>query len=118
MIYTSYWSNLKNLDKNLVVNISRWNKFWTGKNCDELKPSVKMLIDFKEGKIGVKEYTYFFKWYLTELDVKELAARLDGKILCCYEKSGFCHRHIVSEWFNHFGFQCMELSSTRQGVLF
>lgn len=118
MIYTSYFGNLPNLDKSAVVNVSRWNKFWKGNDCEELKPSTKMLIDFKNGKIGVKEYTYFFKWYLAELDVNELAHRLDGKILCCYEKTGFCHRHIISEWFNHFGFACREFTFQRQGVLF
>ena len=109
MIYTSYWGNLKNLDKSAVVNISRWNRFWRGEQCDLLKPNARMLIDYKNGKIGIPEYTYYFKWYLWSLDVKALSEQLDGKILCCFEPTGFCHRHIVAEWFNHFGIDCQEI---------
>lgn len=36
---------------------------------------------------------------LSRLNAKEVAARLEGKVLLCYEGEGkFCHRHIVAEW--------------------
>ena len=113
MVGTSYWGNLKNLDSKVVVNISRWNRFWKGEDCEILKPNVKMLIDYKNGKIDEKVYTYYFKWYLWGLDVKEVYDSLDGKILCCYEKVGFCHRHIVREWFKYFGLECEEVKILR-----
>lgn len=110
MIYTSYWGNLKNVDQSKVIAVSRYNKFWKGDVESKLFPSVQLLTDYKAGKIDEKIYTYFFKWYLWDnLNVNELKTRCEGKILMCYEKSGFCHRHIISEWFNHFGIMCVEL---------
>lgn len=108
MIWTSYWGKLNTLPKDKVVSISRYTKFWNGERCAELMPSAALLKAYRDGLIDEKVYTYHFKWYLWKLDVHDLHRRLDGKILTCYEKHGFCHRHIVAEWFRHFGYECEE----------
>ena len=46
-----------------------------------------------------------------EKELKTLAKRRtsDKIILLCYEKPGdFCHRHLVSDWFNQNGIFCQE----------
>ena len=29
-------------------------------------------------------------------------------VLVCFEKEGFCHRHIISKWFRENGIECEE----------
>lgn len=110
MILTSFWGNLRNVNREQVVSVSRYCRFWNGDSEPNFFPSQKLLFDFKDGKINEKIYTYHFKWYLWDnLNVHEMFKKYDGKILMCYEKTGFCHRHILAEWFKHFGYECREL---------
>lgn len=47
-------------------------------------------------KYYIEEY---YKQVLAELEPEEIYKKLDDSVLLCYEDTGFCHRHIVAEWF-------------------
>lgn len=97
------WGRVKNVDvyvdelkcsEELFKNYLKYKKLYGG----------LWLSDFK------REYEIKFKKYLLSLDVDFWGKKLDGKILLCYEKSGeFCHRNFVRQWFNYFGYSCVEL---------
>lgn len=112
MIYTSYWGNLKKLTeifgKENIISVSRWCRFWNGKRCSKLFPSVELLKGFKKGEITEKEYTTIFNEYLETLNVDNCYKVLNGCVLVCYEKEGFCHRHLIREWLNRNGYECEE----------
>lgn len=115
MIYTSYFSSKKYAFKD-GVSVARYVKFPVANTCPELYPDSELLSWWKKmGPEGQKKnkdkYTEEYRAaVLSKLDVHELAAKLDGKVLLCYEKSSdFCHRHIIAEWFRENGYPCEEL---------
>lgn len=72
-------------------------------------------IFFSKWKNGIEtDDTYterFFKEILSKLkieDVKQDFNYIDNPILLCYEKEGFCHRHLVCDWLNYHGLHCEE----------
>lgn len=112
MIYTSYWGNLKNLVKKFgkenIICVSRWTKFWNGKKCSMLFPSEELLKGYKSGKISKEEYKKIYMSYLDSLNVDNCYKVFNGCCFVCYEKEGFCHRHIISEWLRKNGYDCVE----------
>lgn len=113
MVYLSYWGNLdyliKKFGKENIIGISRWSKFWNGKVCSKLFPSEKLLKDYKNGLIDEEGYSKIYKKYLMSLNVDNCYKVLNGKVLVCYEKSGFCHRFLVKKWLNYYGYECEEV---------
>lgn len=106
-IYTSYFANLKNLEKDDIVPIGICcypPKWFKGPNFRAIAPSPDIL---EKCKSSHAEYE---KRYRTEVlslfkDANILLERISfisgGKdaALCCYEKpSDFCHRHILAKW--------------------
>ena len=106
-IYTSYFANLKNLEKDDIVPIGICcypPKWFKGPNLRAITPSPDIL---EKCKSSHAEYE---KRYRTEVlslfkDANILLERISfisgGKdaALCCYEKpSDFCHRHILAKW--------------------
>lgn len=106
-IYTSYFANLKNLEKDDIVPIGICcypPKWFKGPNLRAIAPSPDIL---EKCKSSHAEYD---KRYRTEVlslfkDANILLERISfisgGKdaVLCCYEKpSDFCHRHILAKW--------------------
>lgn len=106
-IYTSYFANLKNLEKDDIVPIGICcypPKWFKGPNLRAIAPSPDIL---EKCKSSHAEYE---KRYRTEVlslfkDANILLERISfisgGKdaVLCCYEKpSDFCHRHILAKW--------------------
>ena len=121
MIYTSYWGNLKTLEKVFgkenIISVSRWSsKVWNGKKCSMLFPSEELLVGFKNGKISQYQYEKIFMEYLDSLNVDNCYKVFNGKVLVCYEKSGFCHRHLISKWLKKNGYECEEYEG--EGSLF
>ena len=52
-----------------------------------------------------------FKEILSKVNINELKDQLQqiqNPILLCYEKDGFCHRHLVADWLNYYGIACEE----------
>ena len=131
-VYTTYFANIRNLPDN-VVPISITLKpppGWAGAEFKKLAPPYKLLQMYKEAisakdldKDKVKDY--YQKRYnelvlsklnpmsvLEELKLiaAERALEKDFDIaLVCYETPlDFCHRHLVSCWFNSNGIKCKE----------
>ncbi len=114
MIYTSYFGNMKKLDKDKCVAICRWVPRWyNGKQYIDVAPTVSILRKWKDGpqdREAMNEYIREYqKQVLETLDPQKIRQDLDGKILLCYEKTGdFCHRHLLSDWLNQHGIPCHE----------
>lgn len=87
----------------------------------KLAPSEKLLNEFKNGKYAgdTDYYTEVFNKQLSKLNPKEVIEELDeltgnklsfymSVILLCFEKDGFCHRHLVAKWIRKAGIYCAE----------
>ena len=117
MINTSYFSS-KKYDFNSGVSVARFVKFKVADTCPELYPPKDLLSWWKELTNEQQKSPFYQNLYakaykiqvLNKLDVHKLSARLQGKVLLCYEKSDdFCHRHIIANWFKENGYECEEL---------
>ena len=115
MIYMSYFGN-RRLDsvKDRCVSIARFQppKF-VGHICTTLAPTLKMLDDYKEGRIDEAEYERLYTKYITEnYDIHSIVNtyKLDGKILLCYETPDkFCHRHVLAKILKNYGYKVKEI---------
>lgn len=136
MIYTSYFANMDNINKvyegsnrlGICVSICGKAPDWYlnngGVQFKKLAPKYDFFMKWKES--GDNDY-YVSQYYSRVLSmlsplgiVRELYQNLvlshnlnrDSDfdiILLCYEKPGdFCHRHLVSKWFNDAGIDCKE----------
>ncbi len=108
-IYTSYFGNVKQLEKNNVVPISialyspRWRKWH---RLPEVAPKKHMVV----GGISREEYVREYENILLNVDfnvffekIKTISEMSDGRdvALLCYEKPGdFCHRHLLAKFLN------------------
>jgi len=110
VVYTSYFGNRK-IPSNLKVSIARYSpKGWKGEAIRELAPSPELLFKYKRGIINEAEYERIYLNQLEKLNLDKILPRMKGKVLCCYEKKGFCHRHILRKWLISKGVECIELS--------
>lgn len=123
-MYTGYFANLKEYHKHYLIPISialYTPKWFSGITYSKLAPSAKLLNDFKNGKHAgdTNYYTEVFNEQLSKLNPKECLEELDkltgdrisfsiSTILLCYEKHGFCHRHLVAKWLRKEGIYCVE----------
>lgn len=129
MIFTSYFDNVRNLpDCILPISIARktpeWFKgpkylklgpyrefwdIWKAKRDDdyyicEYKSCVLNGLNARDTFLDLYEQAYLYT-----LEHPELCKKITKVCLLCYEKPNrFCHRHIVSDWFNEHGIQCEE----------
>ena len=106
-IYTSYFANLKNLEKEDILPIGICcypPKWFNGPNLGAIAPTPDIL---EKCKSSHAEYEKRYKAEVLSIfkDVSTLINKISyisgGKdvALCCYEKpSDFCHRHIVAKW--------------------
>lgn len=113
MIYTSYFAKMRKMtpeQQAQCVSIARFKP--RGVKMPEYQrvaPEKEILFQYKQD--GDKEaYTAKYREQLKRLNPSVVATTLDGKILCCYEKSSdFCHRHILAEWLRQHDIECEEL---------
>lgn len=132
MLYTSYFGNMKKIEefyknnnKNYIF-ISICGKapdWYTGVQYKKLAPKYDFFIKWKENydnDFYIREYDsrvlsvlephavvkdLYRNISLSDVDINNLDI-----IFLCYEKPGdFCHRHLVSKWFNDSGIPCEEL---------
>lgn len=101
-IYSSYFAKASKIipNRRLVSVALTSPDGWEGSFARELNPSPSLLSAYKSGRITEQEYrnTYEFET-LSKLNPYDIAEKLKGKVICCWEKSGsFCHRHIILEW--------------------
>ena len=72
---------------------------YKGERCLALAPSWNLLNDYKSGKVTDIEYKIrFYDEVLSKLNKEKVRSALDGKVLLCWEDSGFCHRFLVLQW--------------------
>lgn len=136
-LYTSYYGMLKQIARVpelAPVAISRVvPKFFTGPQLECLAPSWELVNQYKYGSLTEEEYTnrYTLDKFMPNMGLSPAQAYLNdtvnlephavlsvlraqvggGRIpvLLCYEKAGtFCHRHLVSKWFQGAGIPCTE----------
>ena len=118
MIYTSYFSNLKNIPKDYVA-ISISLRQPKGFNLVEYKKLAPTPYILKEYKIYADSTIYTANYEALILDnlnpqkvvdeLYEIAMNLLHKtskediniVLVCWEKEKFCHRHLVARWINN-----------------
>ena len=135
MIYTTYFSNLKNLPKNIVpISIcAKAPQSWRGLQYKKLAPKYGFFTAGKKMCRNVNKdkqndaNVYYIEHYQQEVlknlnvdqVVKELKSLCEKCIqedletdiaLVCYEKpEDFCHRHLVAQWLNENGYKCKEI---------
>lgn len=113
MIYTSYFAKMRKMtpeQKAQCVSIARFKpKGVEMPEYQKVAPAKEILFQYKQD--GDQEaYTVKYMKQLEGLNPNVVAKDLNGKILCCYEKSSdFCHRHILAEWLKEYGYKCKEL---------
>lgn len=115
-LYTSYFGYKNKLDNSLEVSISLYPPKWfkSDLQLNELTPSKKLLLDYKEGQETKEGYIKRFKTELNERfknseDLIKLKKYLIIEMnkqnkksitLNCFEKSeDFCHRHLLTDFF-------------------
>ena len=131
MIYTSYFGNIKRiLEENKNVEFfsiaGKSPDFYKNENRFELSILAPRYTWWKEWYVKFKDYPEskelvdFYKEKYSETVLKNLNPHSivntlyrisDGKdiILLCYETpEKFCHRKLVSDWFNDNGITCRE----------
>lgn len=119
MIYTSYFGNIKKFPDNFEpINIARWKPQWyKGKSFIALAPSDMLLRWWRtceQNEEDKKRYKQIYMQGLSNYNAKVTARcirEMAGDkipVLLCFEKSGFCHRHLVREWFQKNGIKCEE----------
>lgn len=97
---TSYFGKCK--DHQNAVAICRYPpKWWTGRWYPDLAPSTELMVARLEHDLGDEEFGLrYHAETLAKLDPQTVYDTLgENAILLCYEKDGFCHRHLVSAWF-------------------
>lgn len=122
MIYTSYFAQLRNLPKD-ITPFSICGKapdWYRGFQYKKLAPKYDFFMKWKE----THDNDYYIKCYqeqvlakLTPVEVIMDLSRLDYGFnvgentvaLICYEEpTKFCHRHLVADWLNNFGYEVRE----------
>ena len=105
-IFTSYYGNLKNLDRagifpvSISLGVPKW---FTGSKLSYLAPTRKML----SPEMSREQYIRLYNEILSKIKIKTLREDIsiltrgeDVNIaLLCWEKPGdFCHRHLFADW--------------------
>ena len=123
-IYTSYFANLKNLEKEDIFPIGICcypPKWFNGPNLRAIALTPDIL---EKCKSSHAEYEKRYRAEVLSIfkDISTLINRISyisgGKdvALCCYEKpSDFCHRHIVAKWLEEqAGIEVKEFEKTEE----
>ena len=136
MIYTTYFSKLKDLPSNIIpIAICGKSPDWyRGLEYKKLAPKYSFFKVWKETHDNEFYIKCFEEQVLNNLNVLDVVTDLYSMIsdpsiqqylymvncppwandryhiaLVCYEKpDNFCHRHLVAEWFNKHHIQCEE----------
>lgn len=117
IMYTSYFAKLKKMPKE-IIPISICGKApdqYKGLQYKKLAPKYDFFIKWKQDHDNDYYIEHFNNEVLNLLNPNKVKDDLLGLsksndiVLLCYEKpSDFCHRHLVSEWFNKNGIYCEE----------
>jgi hypothetical protein len=108
---TSYFGKSKD-DANAVAITAYCPSWFRGRHYALLAPPWSIVSQYKKNLINEEQYEeLYFRHVLSNTTPQQVLRDLGpDAILLCYEKSGFCHRHIVAEWLRAAGIECEELS--------
>jgi len=104
-IYTSYFANLKNIDKSKYKAIAICLKsphWFNGSEYQVIAPTRKTFHQ-KNDEDYITSFNNQLKLLNPETVINDLKRVSTDKdiVLLCYEKpSDFCHRHLVANWLN------------------
>lgn len=105
MIYTGYYAKTQDyIEEGLTpIAISGKAPIWfEGLHWKFLAPSWGIFSKWKDGVINDFGYLERFNneilSKINKEDLKQTLLQIKDPILLCYEKEGFCHRHIVADW--------------------
>lgn len=114
-VYTGYFANTQEYIKKGLTPISIAGKspdFFQGDEWKFFAPSWDIYSKYKSGELSEDGYVErYIPERLGKLNIENIKALLEfeeNPILLCYEKEGFCHRHIVCDWLNANGILCRE----------
>ena len=124
-MYTGYFAKLKYYEEQGLIPIAICGgipDWYKGLWYKKLAPKWSFFNEWKNGIEHKGDNEYYIQHFNEEVlknknpseiekELKTLAKRRisDKIILLCYEKpSDFCHRHLVSDWFNQNGISCQE----------
>lgn len=96
-IQTSYYAKYKG--DNAVSIAGKCPTWYKGREYKKLAPSYWFFKKYKED--GDKQFytEQYQKEILDKLDPQHVYEELgENAVLLCWEKSGFCHRFLVSKW--------------------
>lgn len=112
MIFTSYFANIKNVDKSRkMFSIARYTpKGIAMPHFYDFAPSHQTLELYKNGQIDEKEYEKRYRAkILSFMNPQEVARKFSGGVFFCYERpEDFCHRKIVRKWLAENGIFSLE----------
>jgi len=82
--------------------------FYEGREWKHLAPYFSTYTKYKNGEYTEFQYMDEYIPKIEKLDKMELKKQIDSipnLILLCYEKEGFCHRHLLADWLeNNLGY--------------
>ena len=115
IIYTGYYALYDYYIKYGLTPIAISGKapdWFNGIQWKFFAPSWDIFSKWKTGIITDEQYTNrFLVERLGKLDINQIKQQINminNPILLCYEKHGFCHRHIVADWLNANDITCEE----------
>lgn len=110
MIYTSYFGNLRKLPKGIYYSVARYTPYIEGVyHLKKLAPPSIMLSRYKNNTLSKRDYIINFRDILNNTEIpKEFKKNNQDIFLLCYEKEGFCHRHIIAQWLEDNNIKCEE----------
>lgn len=116
MIYTTYFSNIKNLPIEVIpIAVCGKPDWWGGFKYWPLAPKKTFFYEWK--KTGDNDYyiEHYYDEVLNKLDphkvvehLYEITSGRDVALVCYEAPDKFCHRHLVAEWLNKAGYNCEE----------
>lgn len=119
MYYTSYFANVKKLNKEKFrfVSITASKPDFCGDDIEDwsfIGPSLTLLKAYKKEHITKEEYIKTYVKFLNDSwnTFKDFLILNEDKniVMLCYEKpSDFCHRHILRNFLNTKGIECKEI---------
>jgi uncharacterized protein YeaO (DUF488 family) len=116
MIYLSNFATAGKDDR--AVSIAAITpKGFTGIIRKDLAPKWSLVKSYKDGKITPLEYMIDYTAQLYKLDLEQVAADLEGKVLLCYcKKTQFCHRSLLGMLLHkEFGVEVEEIGGFTDG---
>jgi len=106
----SYWTHMT--DPRTVSIAWKAPGFYKGPTYAKLAPPKDLVLAYKEGSMPEEVYEAIYRGeVLSKLTPAIIEADLlDESILLCWERSGFCHRHIVAAWLVENGIEAEEVT--------